>query len=197
LVEETLERRLLLTGLDALRQIGGDALVQVLLTQAGKPELAEADGAARVPLDDYFRYRDAALGLLHESFSSTAFGTGRILARRLRRENEGQVRALVASFDHAPTKLLLIAQAALLVAHGNPGVVRTAMRDPHHLVITIEQCPECRGLRRSSAFCFLNQGLISEFAADSLRLGVDTRETRCIAVGDAVCETQVSLREQR
>jgi hypothetical protein len=132
LVEETLERRLLLAGLDALRQIGGDALVQVLLTQAGKPELAEAGGAVRVPLDDYLRYRDSALGLLHESFSSTAFETGRILARRLRRENEGQVRALVASFDHAPNKLPLIGQAAVLAAQDNPGVVRAAMRDSGH-----------------------------------------------------------------
>jgi predicted hydrocarbon binding protein len=191
LVEETLERRLLLAGLDALRQIGGDALVQALLTQAGKPELAEDGGAGRVPLDDYLRYRDSALGLLHESFSSTAFETGRILARRLRRENEGQVRALVASFD-APNKLPLIGQAAVLASQGNPGVVHAAMRDSDNVVITIEQCPECRGLRLSAPFCFLNQGLISEFAADSLGLRVDTRETWCTAAGDAVCEIQVS-----
>jgi predicted hydrocarbon binding protein len=166
-----------------------------MLTQAGKPELAEEDGAARVPLDDYLRYRDVALDLLHESFSSTAFETGRILARRLRRENEDQVRALVAGFDHAPSKLPLIGQAAVLGAQGNPGVVRAAMRDPDHLVVTIERCPECRGLRRPSPFCFLNQGLITEFAADSLRVRVDTRETQCLAVGDGACEIHVSIRE--
>jgi hypothetical protein len=42
--QETLERRLLLAGLDALRQIGGDALVQVLLTQAGQAAVLEAQG---------------------------------------------------------------------------------------------------------------------------------------------------------
>jgi hypothetical protein len=192
-----LERRLLLAGLDALRQIGGDALVQVLLAQVGKPELAEADGNTRVPLEDYLRYRDAALGLLQDSFSSTAFETGRILARKVRRENEGQLRTLLAQFDHAANKLPLIGQAAVLGAQGNPGVVRASMRDPDHLVLSIERCPECRGLRRSQPFCYLNQGMVAEFAADSLRLHVDTEETRCIAMGDRTCEIQVSLRGTR
>jgi predicted hydrocarbon binding protein len=195
LAQETLERRLLLAGLDAVRQIGGDALVQVLLTQAGTPELAETGTSERVPLEDYLRYRDTALDFLQDSFSSTAYETGRILARRVRRENESQLRALAAQFEHAPNKLPLIGQAAVLGAQGNPGVVRASLPDPQRLLLTIERCPECRGLRREAPFCFLNQGLITEFAADSLRLSVVTRETKCIAVGDRVCEIQVSLQE--
>lgn len=193
MAEESLEKGLVLAGLDALRQIGGDALVQVILTQAGKLEFAEAGLPDRVPIDDYLRYRDTAIGLLQESFCSTAFETGRILVRALRKRNEAQMQALLAQFGRAANKLPLIGQAAVLAAKGNPGSVRAAMSGPDTLVITIENCPECRGLERETPFCFLNQGVITEFAESSLGLRVHTEEKRCIAVGDPACEIEVTL----
>jgi predicted hydrocarbon binding protein len=184
--EESLEKGLVLAGLDALRQIGGDALVHVLLSQAGQEGLA-SDNGDRVPIQQYFKYRDTALEFLQDSFCTTAFETGRILVRRLRREREAQLRALLGSFEHASNKLPAIGQAAVLAAKGNPGSVRAAMRGDS-LVITIEDCPECRGLRREIPFCYLNQGIITEFAESHLGIKVKVEETRCMALGERACE---------
>lgn len=190
-MEETLERRFVRAGLDAARQMGGDALVRALV--AGNPGLADASSAGRVPLDEYLRYRDAAIDILQDSFCTTAFEAGRLLARSLVRENQAHLQALSAPFERAASKLPLIGQAAVLGAQGNPGVVRATMRDPELLIITIENCPECRGLKREWPFCYLNQGLIAEFAQGYLNLRVRTEETNCSALGDRVCEIQVSL----
>jgi predicted hydrocarbon binding protein len=54
------------------------------------------------------------------------------------------------------------------------------MRDETHLAITIGQCPECRDLRQQAPFCFLNQGIITEFAARYLDTRVRTDETRAL-----------------
>jgi len=59
---ETLERAFVLAGLDAVREVGGEALVQILLSQAGTPDLAE--GVDRVPLSRYLHYRNVALDFL-------------------------------------------------------------------------------------------------------------------------------------
>lgn len=193
MAEETLERRLLTGGLEAVRQLGGEALVQILLAQAGQPDFAGPAAPQRVPLADYLRYRDSALEFLREGFCATAFETGRILARSLISEHEGQLKALGAQFAHAPNPLPLIGQAAVLGARGNPGVVRASMRGPDLLVIIIESCPECRGLTRDAPFCFLNQGLMTELAERYLGLRVKTEETRCIATGGRACEIQVTL----
>jgi predicted hydrocarbon binding protein len=194
MTEQTLEKRLVAAGLDALREIGGEALVQVLLAQAGTPDIAEGNINERVPLAEYLRYRDTAIDFLRESFCGTAFETGRLLARSLRRDNEAQLQALLASYGDTASKLPLIGQAAVLGARNNPGVVRAAMRGDNLLVITIDDCPECRGLKRETPFCFLNQGLITELAEGDLGLRIKTEETKCISMGDRQCEIQVTER---
>jgi predicted hydrocarbon binding protein len=194
MTEQTLEKRLVAAGLDALREIGGEALVQVLLAQAGTPDIAEGNANERVPLAEYLRYRDTAIDFLRESFCGTAFETGRLLARSLRRDNEAQLQALLASYGDTASRLPLIGQAAVLGARNNPGVVRAAMRGDNLLVITIDDCPECRGLKRETPFCFLNQGLITELAEGDLGLRIKTEETKCISMGDRQCEIQVTER---
>ena len=189
--EETIERRLLLGGVEAVRQLGGDALVQILLRSGQNFE--DESAPARVPLADYLRYRDAALDFLQETFCATAFETGRILARSLIGEHEAQLRGLVSQFAEAPNKLPLIGQAAVLGARGNPGNVRATMRGAELLVILIENCPECRGLARDAPFCYLNQGLITELAERCLGLRVEAEETSCMATGGRACEIHVGL----
>jgi predicted hydrocarbon binding protein len=194
MTEQTLEKRLVAAGLDALREIGGEALVQVLLAQAGTPDIAEGNANERIPLDEYLRYRDTAIDFLRESFCGTAFETGRLLARSLWRDNEAQMQALLSSYGDTASKLPLIGQAAVLGARNNPGVVRAAMRGDNLLVITIDDWPECRGLKRETPFCFLNQGLITELAEGDLGLRIKTEEAKCIAMGDRQCEIQVTER---
>jgi predicted hydrocarbon binding protein len=190
---QTLEKRVVAAGLDALREIGGEALVQVLLAQAGTPDIGRGGATERVSLDDYLRYRDAAIDFLRESFCGAAFETGRLLARGLRRDRADQLRALLTC-DGSTSKLLAIGQAAVLGTRNNPGVVRAALRGTDLLVITIEDCPECRGLKRDTPFCFLNQGLVTELAEGDLGVKVKTEETKCIAMGDRQCEIQVRER---
>jgi predicted hydrocarbon binding protein len=193
-VHESLDKGLVLAGLDALREIGGDALVNVMLSQSGTEAFASADSLAqRVPIEDYVRYRNTAIDFLGDSFGHTAFQTGRILARRLRHENEAQMRALLTQFAHAKNKLPVVGQAAVLAAKGSPGTVKATMRTDVLLVITIENCPECRNLKRETPFCFLNQGLITEFAEGQLGMPVKTEETKCSALGSRTCEIEVTL----
>jgi len=192
---ESLEKQLVVAGLDALREVGGDALVEVILSQAGEAGLAYSDSLEeRIPLDQYLHYRDTVLDFLGDSFSSTAFETGRLLVRTLKHEREGQIKALIAQFRHAPNQLPAIGQVAVLAAKGNPGTVRASMKGDDLLVITIANCPECRQLKRATPFCYLNQGVITEFAEAHLGLEVQTEETRCMALGDAQCEIEVRLR---
>lgn len=186
---ETLERAFVLAGFDAVRAVGGDALVQILLSQAGTEDLAE--GTERVPLERYLRYRDVAVDFLGAGFCATAFETGRLLVRSLPPEKARDVEKLLDQFARAASKLPAIGQAAVLAAKDAPGVVRATMKDPKTLLITIDACPECRGLTRETPFCYLNQGVITEFAERHLGLAVGTRETRCMATGDPRCEIEV------
>lgn len=197
MAQESLEKGLVLAGLDALRQIGGDALVDVLLAHAGTESFGAGPASLpdRIPIEEYLRYRNAALDFLQDSFCNTAFETGRILARRLKAENEGQIRALTAQFAYATNKLPVIGQAAVLAARGNPGTVRASMRSEGLLQIVIEKCPECRGLTRETPFCFLNQGVITEFAEGQLGIRVKTNETKCAALGHKACEIEVAVVE--
>lgn len=188
---DSLERDLVLAGLDALRQVQGDAVVRVIVGHAAAQDLADMQGATRVPIVDYLRYRDAALGYLGDTFNTVAFETGRTLVRNLRHKKLEQIQALIARFELGTNKLPLIGQAAVLAVKGNPGVVRATMKEPGRLVITIEKCPECRDLERDKPFCFLNQGIITEFAQRYLGASVKTEETACLAVGDAVCQIEV------
>src|SRR5262249_9465997 len=146
-----------------------------------------------VPIVDYLRYRDAALEYLGDHFNTVAFETGRTLVRNLRHRKIDEVRTFLATLDRGAGKLPVIGQAAVLAATGNPGVVRARMRDDSPLSITIDECPECRGLRRPAPFCFLNQGIITEFAARYLDARVKTDETRCMAKGDEACVIDVEL----
>lgn len=187
---ETLERSFVLAGLDAVRQVGGEALVQILLSQAGTPDLAE--GGDRIPLNRYLQYRDVALDFLGPGFCATAYETGRLLVRNLPPERAKDVKRLLEQFERAATKLPVIGQAAVLAARDAPGVVRASMKNPKTLVISIDDCPECRDLKRESPFCFLNQGVIAEFAERHLGIQVTTEETRCHACGDPRCEIEVT-----
>jgi predicted hydrocarbon binding protein len=189
---ESLQAGLVRAGFEALRQIGGDALVQILLAQAGELGLDDlATGELRIPIEQYLRYRDAALDFLGNSFASTAFETGKILVQKLENERPPGITWLLEQYKHAANQLPLIGQVAVLAAKDNPGKVTAKMKSKDVLLITIERCPECRGLRRESPFCFLNQGVISEFASLFLNLQVVTNETRCMAVGDERCEIEV------
>jgi predicted hydrocarbon binding protein len=189
---ESLEAGLVLAGFDALRQIGGEALVQILLAQAGELGLDDlATGDARIPIEQYLRYRDAALDFLGDSFASTAFETGKILVRKLESDRPPQITWLLDQYKHAANQLPLIGQVAVLAAKDNPGKVSAKMKTKDVLLITIERCPECRGLKRQTPFCYINQGVISEFATLFLNLQVTTKETRCMALGDERCEIEV------
>jgi predicted hydrocarbon binding protein len=195
---ESLQANLVRAGFDALRQIGGEPLVHIILAEAGESELADrASGEGRIPIEQYLRYRDAALNFLQESFSSTAFETGKILVRELKDDRPQQLSWLLEQYKHAANKLPLIGQAAVLAAQDNPGSVSAKMKSRDVLLITIERCPECRGLRRSTPFCYLNQGIISEFASSFLSLHVATNETHCMALGDARCEIEVTVEAEQ
>lgn len=192
--KDGLERSLVLAGLDALRQIRGDEVVRTILEQAATSEPEAGNGApGQVPIVDYLRYRDAALAVLGETFRTIAYETGRTLVRNLQHVKMEQIRKLLERLAGQSNKLFLIGQAATLAAQGSPGVVRAAFEGDETLSITILECPECRGLREASAFCYLNQGMITEFAARYLDTRVLTRETSCMAVGAPFCRTEVSL----
>ena len=182
-----------MAGFDALRLIGGDALVQILLAHAGEVGLDEqASGDARIPIEQYLRYRDAALDFLGNSFAVTAFETGKNLVRKLEKDRPQQVTWLLDQYKHAASQLPLIGQVAVLAAKDNPGKVTAKMKSKDVLLIAIERCPECRGLKRESPFCYINQGVISEFASLFLNLHVSTKETRCMALGHERCEIEVT-----
>jgi predicted ArsR family transcriptional regulator len=191
---ETLEKGLVLAAMDALREIGGEELVQVLLWQADRLDFADADTlSARVPVDQFLQYRDTVIDFLQSSFCATAFQTGQHLLRSLRNDKVEHVKKLIGQFKYSANKLPVIGQAAVLAAKGNPGVVRASMRSSDLLIVTIEDCPECRFLQADGPFCYLNQGVITEFAERYLDLQVRTEETRCAAMGDAACEIEVSI----
>lgn len=187
---EGLERSIVLAGLDALRKSGGDTVVRALLLNAAAQE--REDFPKTVAIVDYLRYRDAALEFLGDRFKDVAFETGRNLVRNFHHKKVNEIRRLIASFEGSKEKLPLVGQAAVLAAKGNPGVVRAQMRGKSLLLITIESCPECRGLSRETPFCFLNQGIITEFADRYLGLRVGTEETACIATGAPICEIHVT-----
>jgi predicted hydrocarbon binding protein len=191
---ETLEKELVIAGMEALRQIGGETLVQVLLTQPGMLDFSRAEALpAQIPIDAYLRYRDTLLDFLQESFCMMAFQTGQILMRSLHHEKGAQIKRLIEQFKYAANKLPAIGQASVLAAEDNPGIVRAAMKGEKLLAITIEHCPECRGLHRDTPFCYLNQGLITEFADLYMGIRVQTQETKCTAMGDHFCEIEVSI----
>jgi predicted hydrocarbon binding protein len=189
--EETLEKELVLAAIDALRAVGGEKLVRIILRAAGKPEFEEETKLPeRILLADYFHFRDTALEILGNSFGGTAFQAGQVMMRNLKNEKVRQIGRLIARSRGTINRLPLIGQAAVLAAKGNPGIVRATMRRDT-LLIRIVDCPECRGLQRQTPFCFLTQGLIVEFAHNYLNLRVTTRETQCAALGDPCCEIKV------
>jgi predicted hydrocarbon binding protein len=190
---ENLETGLVLAGLDALRQIGGDEMMRRIVGQATLVGLSDEEGEPGVPIVDYLRYRNTALELLGDTFQTIAFETGRTLVRNLRHRKVDEIRALVQTLGQTENKLFLIGQAAVLAAKENPGIVRASFPSESVLAITIEECPECRGLRRRMPFCFLNQGIITEFADRYLGVKVLTVETKCMAQGSPFCQTEVSL----
>ncbi len=190
---ESLETGLVLAGLDALRQISGDEVMRRILGQATAAQRPQTDESGRVPIVDYLHYRNTAVEVLGDKFQVIAFETGRTLVRNLRHPKVDEIRNLVERMADNPNKLFLIGQAAVLAARHNPGVVRAAFKPDGVLAITIEACPECRGLERKTPFCFLNQGVIVEFAERYLDARVHTEETRCMAQGDPVCQTEVAL----
>jgi predicted hydrocarbon binding protein len=192
---DSLERSLVLAGLDALRQNGGDDVVRQILGHAAFGPAEDLGSTGRIAIVDYLRYRDAAVAVLGERFRTISFETGRTLVKNLRHRKVEEIRQLLERLSGNHQTLFQIGQAALLAAKGSPGVVRASFPRDNVLCITIEDCPECRGLKRDSPFCFLNQGLITEFAAAYLKVRVRTEETACMALGDPFCRTEVSVLE--
>ena len=190
---ETLAKDLVLAGLESVRQLGGEDLVQMLLERPGMPDLGGAQMMdERVPLDFYLQYRDAALDFFQDAYALTAFQTGIQMVENLENgAQRHQLQMLVKRFRHTANPLLLLGQAAVLAAEGNPGKVR-ATADRGGLVLSIENCPECRGLRHSAPICYLNQGVATEFARRFLNIEVRTSEVRCSALGDPCCEIRVT-----
>ena len=189
---ESLERGLVLAGLDALRQLKGDAVVRTVLGRAMTQDRTHRDNGSRVPLVDYLRYRDAVMDQIGDGFGDLAFETGRTLVRNLRHRRVDELRVLVAHLGNTPSRLAVIGQAAVLAARDNPGVVRAVMDGDALLAVTILKCPECRGLKRETPFCFLNQGIITEFAGRYLGVRVRTQEAACIAAGAPFCRIEVT-----
>jgi hypothetical protein len=191
---ETLEKELVIAGMEALKQIGGETLVQVLLTQPGMLDFSRTESLPdQIPIDVYLRHRNTLLEFLQESFCMMAFQTGQILMRSLHPEKGAQIKRLLEQFKYAANKLPAIGQASVLAAEDNPGIVRATMKGDKLLAITIEDCPECRGLHRNTPFCYLNQGLITEFADLYMGIRVQTQETKCMAMGDHFCEIEVNI----
>src|SRR5437773_1570147 len=141
-----------------------------------RPALRSRRGAIECPcaLLDVPRVKN--ISHVGAGFGAVACQTGRTLVRNLRHKKVDQIRALIAQLGRAPSRLSVIGQAAVLAAKDGPGVVRAVMKGDALLVITIEECPECLGLRRDAPFCFLNQGIITEFAARYLEARVRTQE---------------------
>jgi len=190
---ESLERGVVLAGLDALRQLKGETVVRVILGQAvAKDRTGRDAGSTPAPIVDYLRYRDTVMGHVGDGFEDVAFETGRTLVRNLRHRKVDEIRALVGHLGSAPSRLAVIGQAAVLAARDNPGAVRAVMEGDALLVVTILKCPECRGLKREAPFCFLNQGIITEFAARYLGVRVRTQETACVAMGAPFCRIEVT-----
>src|ERR1043165_9692974 len=98
---ETLEKGLVIAGVEALRQIGGETLVQVVFGQAEMRDFARTETLPdEVSLAEYLRYRDTLLDFLHESFCMVAFQTGQILMRTLHHEKESQIKRLIEQFKY-------------------------------------------------------------------------------------------------
>lgn len=191
---ETLEKELVVAAMDALREIGGEDLVQVLLWQADRLDFASAETLSdRVPVEQFLQYRDTAIDFLQASFCATAFQAGQHLLKNLQSDKVEQVKKLIGQFKYSANKLPAIGQAAVLAAKGNPGIVRATMKNKDLLVVTIENCPECRNLQADGPFCYINQGVITEFAEKYLNLQVQTEEVKCSAMGDPACEIEVSI----
>ena len=191
--EETLAKDLVIAGLESMRQLGGEDLVQVMLQQPGMPDFRDVRVLPdRVPITDFLNYRDAALSFFEDAFAMTAFQTGQLMVERLAQGREGaNVRRLVQQFRHGANPLIAVGQVAILAAAGNPGRV-TATVQGDGLIIAIENCPECRGLKHATPICYLNQGVTTEFARRFLNLAVRTEEIRCMALGDPRCEIRVT-----
>jgi predicted hydrocarbon binding protein len=188
---EYLDRGLMLAGFDAIKLIGGQELLNVLTAHSGG-----AFGGVipeKVPVEEYCRYRDTAIEFFQESFRMTAFQTGRLLMQRMGRERGRDLERLLEQFKYSANKLPVIGQASVLASTGNPGRVIAELENDRLLAVTIENCPECRGLTEQTPFCYLNQGLITEFAESFLGIKVQTKETKCRALGDPACRIEVAV----
>ncbi|MFQ5839900.1 MAG: V4R domain-containing protein [Candidatus Methylomirabilales bacterium] len=189
---EFLDRELMATALSALKTMGGENLLRIVTQEAGRPEFAAPERLpTRIPIEDFFLLRDKALQTMGKGFQTWSFLVGQGLLRNLKPEKVEAIRQLVDKSKYAMNELALIGQAAVLGATGSPGSVKTSL-DRDRLLIQIQNCPECRGLQRqASPFCFINQGVLTEFARRYLDTEVKTSETKCAAMGDPYCEIEV------
>ncbi|MFQ5882445.1 MAG: V4R domain-containing protein [Candidatus Methylomirabilales bacterium] len=190
--EEFLDRELIATAISALKTIGGENLLRIVTQEAGKPEFTTPEQLpARIPIQDFFLLRDKAFQTMGKGFQTWSFLVGQGLLRNLKHEKVEAINQLVDKSKYAMNELAMIGQAAVLAATGNPGSVKTSL-GPDKLLIQIHNCPECRGLNQQAMpFCFINQGMLTEFARRYLSTEVKTRETKCAAMSDPYCEIEV------
>lgn len=191
--EDFVEPWLFTAVVDAVRQIGGDAFVAVVSNHAGGGDIPRHP-EERVPLAEYLSWRDAALHFLGDSFHAVAFEAGRMLGRRQRRNGRDELEALCQQLTPGYDKLLFLGQATVVAARKHPGRIRCLRQGTDELVVTINACLECRGLRWQRPSCGLYLGLVTELAEGFLGLKVAARETACIAIGDSLCQIEVRRR---
>ncbi|MFQ5839252.1 MAG: V4R domain-containing protein [Candidatus Methylomirabilales bacterium] len=191
-MEESIEKGLVLSAIAALKSVGGDTLVSILFgaddpfSPANIERLPE-----RIPLVEFLRLRDQAIDLLGQSFAGTALQAGREMVKHIPAEKTAFLEQLIRTSRHTLGDLGILGQVALLASQGNPGTVRPSV-DREGLLLRLENCPECRALRWGTPFCFINQGILTEFARRYLNLAVSTTETQCMAMGAPFCAIRIT-----
>lgn len=58
-------------------------------------------------------------------------------------------------------------------------------------IVSIENCPVCRGLEAKTALCTVIAGSLSRIKEESTGEKFEVKETKCIATGDSVCEFHI------
>ncbi len=191
-MEESIEKGLVLSAITALKGVGGDTLVSILFGAEDPFAPANLERLPdRIPLSEFLRLRDRAIDLLGRSFAGTALSAGREMIKHVPAEKAALLEQLIRTSRHTLGDLAVLGQAALLASQGNPGTVRPSM-DREGLLLRLENCPECRSLSWETPFCFINQGIVTEFAKRYLNLEVSTTETQCMAMGASFCVIRIT-----
>lgn len=183
----------------SLEDVMGKNGVSAILNLVGLPTWVEA-----YPADDLERQVDfadfsAINGALEEMYGPRG---GRGLARR----------AAWATVEHVLRRYRLAAAAGAVLLRGMPGRARlryglqavarglaqisdeecTLREEEPAFVFTIHRCPVCWGRLSDRPVCSASVGLLEQFLRwASAGQEYHVQETRCISVGDRVCEFRI------